>query len=264
MKKEGKLYKSIFKILAFLIIWLVLVVLIDFPIKNDAWCRLSAEIVPLISLILVTYIFARLDGFHNFIAYKDNKGSSAILGIIVGLVWILVPTLILFKTDNFTIVGKNKIDYLWVWIVAAFLNVIMQELLVRAYIYALLKRDHNRKIAVLITTVIFTLFHGGAIEAGFLAVINVISMNLFINCLYEYQRNIISPILAHGIWNILGSIFLDVVSLADDYPSLLRVVASDNTIFSGGAYKIEASILVTGMNFLLLFYFYKKKSKIEN
>lgn len=258
MNKKKVFIETSLKVLGFLFIWLVLVVLLDFPIKNLALWRFQAELLPLLSVILVSYIFFRIENNNISISYSKKVKKNIKEGLVLGLFWILVPAIILFLTRDFTIIEHNKVDYLGVWILSAFINVLMQELLIRGYIYELLKHNYNSKLAVLITTIIFTLFHGGAIEAGPIAIINVISMNLFINAFYEYQGNIIGPILAHGVWNIAGSIFLNVVSLADDYPSLLLVKSSENILLSGGPYKIEASILVSFINVFLLLYYYKK------
>nr|WP_298877877.1 CPBP family intramembrane glutamic endopeptidase [uncultured Mogibacterium sp.] len=95
----------------------------------------------------------------------------------------------------------------WLWISSAFINVIMQELLVHGYIYQLLKTRYNLKLAVIITTAIFTFLHGGAFEAGSVAVINVITMYLFTTAIYETENTILAPIMAHTIWNIVGAIF---------------------------------------------------------
>lgn len=62
--------------------------------------------------------------------------------------------------------------------------------------------------------------------------------------------------MAHAVWNIVGALFLGGVSLADDYPHLLTLSASANTLLSGGSYKIEASIVTTILNIALMVLFY--------
>mgnify|MGYP000919291569 CR=1 FL=1 len=70
------------------------------------------------------------------------------------------------------------------------------------------------------------------------------------------KKTILAPIMAHAIWNIIGALILGGVSLADDYPSVLIMTASANKLLSGGAYKIEASIVVTILNIALMVIFY--------
>jgi hypothetical protein len=104
--------------------------------------------------------------------------------------------------------------------------------------------------------------HGGAFESGVIPVINVLTMCLFTTALYESEKTIIAPIMAHAIWNVIGGIILGCISLADDYPSLYSVKASSNILISGGDYKIEASVVVMVINILLMAVFWNRcKSK---
>lgn len=142
----------------------------------------------------------------------------------------------------------------------------MQELLVRGYIYQLLKERYNLPAVVIVTTMIFTFMHGGAFEAGVIPVINVVTMCLFTLALYESEKTILAPIMAHSIWNIVGALILGGVSLVDDYPSVLTMTPSANKLLSGGEYKIEASIVVTILNAILMGIFYiryRKTKRIE-
>ena len=141
----------------------------------------------------------------------------------------------------------------------------MQELLVRGYIYQLLKREFNLAVAVVTTTLLFTLMHGGAIEAGILPVANVVTMSLFVTALYESEKTILAPIAAHSIWNIFGAIILGGVCLADDYPSICTLVPSSNMLLSGGALKVEASIVVLLVNIALpLFFSYRYRKQLAS
>ena len=141
----------------------------------------------------------------------------------------------------------------------------MQELLIRGYIYQLLKSKYNIPVTIVVTTAIFTLLHGSAFEVGLLPVINVITMCLFTTALYESEKTIIAPTMAHAVWNIIGAIVLGVVSLADDYPRLYTFIPSGNEILSGGNYDIEASVVVLVINIILmLFFYYRYKKKAVN
>ena len=135
---------------------------------------------------------------------------------------------------------------------ACFLNTIMQELLARGYLYQLIKNNYNVLGATVVTTVLFSLMHGGAFEAGIIPVLNVGTMSIFMTIAMEYTQSIIVPIVIHFIWNGVGSIILGGVSLASDYPSLFQVAYSENTLLSGGACKIEGSIVVLFLNLLFI------------
>ena len=127
----------------------------------------------------------------------------------------------------------------------------MQEVLVRGYLYQMIKNNYNIVVAVLISTGLFTFAHGGAFEAGILPVLNVITMSLFVTAVLEYTESLVAPIVIHFLWNGVGAIILGGVSLAEDYPHLFNMVISGNSILSGGSCKIEGSIVVLFMNLIL-------------
>lgn len=137
----------------------------------------------------------------------------------------------------------------------------MQEVLVRGYLYQMIKNNYNIVVAVLISTGLFTFAHGGAFEAGILPVLNVITMSLFVTAVLEYTESLVAPIIIHFLWNGVGAIILGGVSLAEDYPHLFNMVISGNSILSGGSCKIEGSIVVLFMNLILMFGFVMAKKK---
>jgi hypothetical protein len=131
----------------------------------------------------------------------------------------------------------------------------MQELLMRGYIYQLVKHEYNSIVSTIVTTALFTAMHGGAFEAGIIPVLNVVTMSIFITLLLEYTGSLLAPIIVHFIWNAIGAIILGGVSLADDYPHLLNSVFQSNSLVSGGDYKIEGSIVVLIVNMILIVVF---------
>ena len=55
----------------------------------------------------------------------------------------------------------------------------MQELLVRGYLYQMIKTKHNIIAATIVSTALFTFMHGGAFEAGIIPVLNVFNYEPF-------------------------------------------------------------------------------------
>ncbi|MDU7884691.1 MAG: CPBP family glutamic-type intramembrane protease, partial [Klebsiella michiganensis] len=119
----------------------------------------------------------------------------------------------------------------------------------------------------IITTTLFTLMHGGVLTYGIIPILNIITMSLFMTAILEYTNSLVTPIIIHSIWNIVGSIILGGVSLASDYPNLLEVNFLGNKLLSGGLCKLEGSIIVLIVNVLLFIIFTeltRKKLKIFN
>ncbi|MGN0356033.1 MAG: lysostaphin resistance A-like protein [Muricoprocola sp.] len=262
MKKIGI---TLIKCIGFFMGWAILASVLPLPSSEEpAIWRLWAEIIPLLAIIAFTLVFWLLEKKKVKLHLIDNPVQGAILGTITGLVWLAIPVLIMYMTKSIHFDGMNAIKLFPVWVLAAFLNVIMQELLVRGYLYQILKQKYNIVVATLITTVLFTALHGGAFEAGVIPVLNVLTMSLLMTIVLEYSGSIITPIIMHFLWNGIGALILGGVSLADDYPNLIITTFTGNKILSGGVCKIEGSIFVLAVNVVLiaLFIFLNgKKSK---
>lgn len=250
------------KSFGFFICWALLVSFISIPSNNSILWRFYAELIPLLSVILISVIFYFIDGKNITIAPINHPFKSIILGILTGDLWLGVVVFTLFITNTISFVGKNSMNYLSIWAISCFLNVIMQELLVRGYIYQLLKRNYNIFVSAIVTTALFLFCHGGAIEAGIIPILNIVTMSIFMTLILEYTQSIIAPIIIHFIWNFIGGIILGGISLADDYPYIFKLAYYGNKLLTGGIYKIEGSIVVLIINivFIILFYYLFKKS----
>lgn len=168
---------------------------------------------------------------------------------------------ILFLMSVLRIQGRNQVSFLWLWIFSTLINTIMQEMLVRGYLYQMIKKNYNVVAAAIVSTALFTFAHGGAFEAGLIPVLNVISMSLFMTAVLEDTDSLLAPIIIHFLWNSIGAIILGGVSLAEDYPHVYNMIMSGNPILSGGVCKIEGSIIVLALNLLMIVGFVWAKKK---
>ena len=258
-----KLMITTLKIVIFFIGWAVLSSIIDIPNDNPAIWRFFAELIPITVIVAFSVVFLFFEKKKVKIPIINYIGKGTLTGTITGIIWIGAAAGSLLLLKQLSITEKNEIPMLWLWIISAFINVIMQELLVRGYIYQLLKVRYNLAAAVIVTTVLFTFMHGGAFEAGVIPVINVVTMCLFTTALYESEKTLLAPIMAHAVWNIVGALVLGGVNLADDYPHLLTMQASNNVFLSGGDYKIEASIITLILNLTLMTVFFIEYRKAK-
>lgn len=246
----------IVKIIVFFVGWAVIAGLIPIvPSDNPAVWRFWAEFIPLLVVVVFNLIFWLVEKRKIHIPVLGNPILSLGVGASTGVFWLGIAVGVMGLTGLMTFAGDNSVDFLWLWIISAFLNVIMQELLVRGYLYQLIKSNYGIIAATILTTALFTFMHGGAFEAGIVPVLNIVTMSFFMTAVLEYTGSLLSSIVIHSIWNIFGAIILGGVSLADDYPHLLNTTFSGNQLLSGGACKIEGSIIVLILNIGLLVMF---------
>ncbi len=261
-----KIAITVIKFIGFFLGWAILTSLLPLSSSEEpAMWRLWAEIMPLFGIIAFTFIFWLIEKKNVKLHLFDNPVKGAALGLITGIVWLIIPVLVMYIAKIIHFAGTNSIYLFPVWMLAAFLNVIMQELLVRGYLYQMIKQKHNIVAAVIVTTILFTALHGGAFEAGIIPVLNVFTMSLLMTVVLEYSGSIIAPTIMHFLWNGIGALVLGGVSLADDYPNLLITTFTGNEILSGGACKIEGSIIVLFVNVILiaLFIFLRNKQGLK-
>lgn len=246
----------VIRVLIFFMGWVVLIGIIPtIPSDKPVIWRFFAELIPLLLMIAFTFSFWFLDRKEVHIPLLNRLKYNLGIGIATGSGWIGVAVCILIITGTLKFSSVNTVPLLWLWIISAFFNVIMQELLVRGYLYQLIKQKYNMAAAIVFSTALFTLLHGGAFEAGILPVLNVITMSLFMTAVLEYTESLSAPILIHFIWNAIGGIILGGVSLAEDYPNFLNTSLLGNTLLSGGVYKMEGSIVVLTLNIIFLYPF---------
>lgn len=261
-----KIAITIIKFIVFFLGWAILTSVLPLSSsENPAIWRLWAEITPLLAIIAFTLIFWLIEKRNVELHLFDNPVKGMVLGAMTGIVWLAISTLIMYIAKVIHFDRIISINLFPIWVLAAFLNVFMQELLVRGYLYQMIKQKHNIVAATIVTTALFTVLHGGAFEAGVVPVLNVVTMSLLMTVVLEYSGSIIAPTIMHFLWNGIGALVLGCVSLADDYPSLLITTFTGNEILSGGACKIEGSIIVLFINIILiaLFMFLKNKQKAK-
>lgn len=243
-------FTTILKVLLFFIGWALLASFLPIPdTENDALWRFWAEAVPLLAIVLVTLAFWLIDRRRVPIRLVGaHAGRSVLIGIATGLVWITAAVAILFAGGWLRVSSVQGANMLPLWLVALFLNTIMQELLVRGYLYQRLRLSAGIPVAAIVTTALFLFCHGGAIEVGWLPCANIVLMSLFMTVVLEWTESLIAPILIHFLWNSIGGILLGGVSLADDYPHLIDLSMHGSPLFSGGPFKIEGSVVVLALN----------------
>ena len=249
------------RIIGFLVFWIAIVALerIEGPgflEDNVALRRMWWEIVPLISVLLATLIFTvYIDKFKFEKSTSTDIFSSITLGVVFGICWIGTPIALLYCTGYLSFGEIISVKHLHVWIIACIFNVIMQNYLVKGYIFHLLKHKYNVLTAIVVTSLIFTLMHRGAFEAGALAVSNVLTMSVFTTMLLIYTKGLLAPIIAHSIWNTTGFL-LGLISMAD-FPAVSSCTINGSKLISGGVYKLEGSLIVFFVNIVCILLLYK-------
>lgn len=262
-----KLYIILAKMTLFVLGWMLCASLIPIPqASSTAMGRLWEEVIPLACLIAFTVILWILDKRQERIRLIGQPVKSGLFGIVGGFVWIIMTIAVLSVAGVMYIDSINRVTMLGAWLAVILFNVAIQELLVRGYLYHMLQMNYNTITAVIITTVLFTVFHGGALTGGVMPILNMVTMSLVLTAAMEYTDSLLAPVLMHFMRVSLGAVLIGGAFAEGQYPFVFTMGFEGSPLLSGGDYQMDGSLLSVIVNVIfaaVIFVAYKKKPQEE-
>ena len=141
-----------------------------------------------------------------------------------------------------------------------------EEIVIRGYVLNKLLGSTNKHVALIISSVIFSLFHALNPNINFLSLINLFFAGILLGIAYIYTKNLWFPIALHFSWNFFqGAIFGFNVS-GMEFHSVFIQKTQHNNIWNGGAFGFEGSILCIlfqMIGILILFLIYNSSVKLS-
>lgn len=180
-----------------------------------SYSKLNDIIISMIVIFLLTLFIIYKSKKENIsldvFSYMKNKESKIYYLIITGAIILLI-----FTSPSFS--AEPSTESLLILIYTAIMLPIYEEIIFRSYIWNILKEENKNEIKTyLLTTVLFSLYHIGYIDAviitsGFKYVLLIIfikcslmlSYGLFIGFFRYKIKNSYSCILIHSFINIFG------------------------------------------------------------
>ena len=171
--------------------------------------------------------------------------NNILIGLLIGIFWIIMSTVgqyilgTLFKGAQNTIPAGTFIIYG----IALLVNASSQEILFRSYIYQSIESNINVLSAIIITSILFSVSHIGAIKAGVIPSLNVFGAGLVFAIAYYKTKNLWMPIVIHFIWNFsVSSILYKPIT---DYKGLELFQLEGSKLMAGGENGVQTTILTT-------------------
>lgn len=162
----------------------------------------------------------------------------------VGIILMLVYALIMITGNliSFSYLSINNIpELILVFIMVA----ISEEVIFRGYLLNKLQERVSVKMAVVISSLIFSLAHLGNPHFGTIGFINILLSGILMATLYLRSLNLWAPIGLHFTWNLTQAILGFAVSGHKDMGLLKLDHLSSHDYLTGGEFGIEGSILLT-------------------
>jgi membrane protease YdiL (CAAX protease family) len=210
--------------------------------------ELLSEYIPLIiasiaSLLLVhVVIFKRplsLTGFVRKAWFRELRLGAVLAWIMLAIGFI---TLVMF--GGIRIDGMDWNTGLFIgFLIMFFIQSSFEEVVSRAFLIPTIERRSNVWLAILGSSLLFSLVHGSNPNVTWLGLTNVFLAGILMGMLFVRYRSIWAPIGLHAAWNFLQGTFFGFEVSGHEVYSVFETTETGNDIITGGAFGFEGSIL---------------------
>jgi uncharacterized protein len=212
---------------------------------------------------LLSYIFRRWIDRKSFVSLGFNlegHGREAIAGGMLAIFIVGASSLLLKWTGHLKwmdiIFDPNALFLAFGTIV---LIAFYEELIFRGYILNNLMDSFPKWLALLISALLFMLFHWTSL--GFFPLLTTLIMGLILGLNYLYTRNLWFSICFHILWKFLEGPILG-FSSDESFQSLLQTDLNGDENITGAANGLEGSVFLVAVSLLslvALYLFLQKK-----
>jgi membrane protease YdiL (CAAX protease family) len=225
-----------------------------------------AQWLTLSSALIATFVFLRLVeklpwstiGLHAEAASPTKLARGTALG--AGAIG--VAALMLVAVQQLRIVAAP--DGSW-WGTAGHAAAVLlpaaffEEVLMRGYVFSVLRRTAGWKVALVFTSVVFGLLHAGNPGADAQSMLAVIVAGFFLGAVFLEMRSLYAVGAAHFAWNwtMAGLFHTPVSGLAMPTPDY-RTVDSGPDWLTGGAWGPESGFVAIAIMFAGLVYLFQR------
>lgn len=174
-------------------------------------------------------------------------------GLLVALLVVGVTDVVILTASDYRHVIGEGIN--WQLVLTLILPAAFgEELLFRGYVLQKLYRT-NRGYAVLVTSLLFAVAHGGNPAIGLVSFANILLAGILLALLWVWDRSLWAPTWGHVAWNVVsGPVLGHELSGLDLGPTLLEEVDPGPVWLTGGDFGIEASVVLTMMLVLAIWF----------
>lgn len=246
--------------------------ILNINLKGD-----SLNISILISTLMVsiaTYFFVKVyqkRTAKSMGLVSNKKINSYLLGIGISFIMISLTFSLaaLFGGYDIKVNIENVnplvfIFFIFGWMCQGF----EEEFIVRSAIMNYFASRSGVFVGIVSNSLIFAILHLGNSSFNLLAFINLFIIGLVFSMIFYITDNIYASAGAHSMWNLMQAniIGINVSGIISSENTIFKSSPAGSTLISGGAFGIEASILVTLVGIVSLLILYKiaiKKNLIK-
>jgi len=218
----------------------------DLHFEKTSEQHLIMSFFSILGTLLVIWIFMKFVDKERFVKVgfgTKNRLNDFLLGIIIGALimsgaylLLLILGEIFFQKINFDF--KEILFSILLFTIVA----VEEEVLFRGYILKNLMVSFNKYVALLVSSILFSLIHGFNPNIDLLGFTNIFLAGIFLGISYIHTKNLWFPIALHLSWNLFQTIFGFNVSGQNTY-SLIEFEIMESNLLNGGLFGFEGSVL---------------------
>lgn len=199
----------------------------------------------LIGLLSVLWLYMKYvdnEKFINLGFHLKNKSKHFYLGVFLGFFIMGFAYLLLSQINEIRYVKtifriKEIILSIGLFLIVA----INEEVLIRGYILRNLMYSFNKYIALILSSILFSLMHGLNPNMDWFSYLNLFLAGILLGSTYIFTKNLWFPIALHFSWNFFQTLFGFNVS-GQDFYSLIEFKITKSNLINGGLFGFEGSI----------------------
>lgn len=137
-----------------------------------------------------------------------------------------------------------------------------EELVFRGYILNNLMQSIPKEAALILSAVLFAVFHSLNPSFNLIAFINIFLAGILLGTNYIYTKNLWFAIFFHFSWNFFQGPVLGFQVSGIELPTLLQQNIKGSMLLTGGQFGLEASWLATvamSITVIILYFIFQKK-----
>ena len=225
--------------------------------------------ISLTSVVLATWIMLRrVEKLPWSTVGLDRAAASprlilkgtALGGLTIGIASLVLLAIGMLRIDQ-TAPGSwwgEALRSTLVFLPAAF----FEELFIRGYVFAVLRRAAGWKLALIVTSVVFGLLHAWNPNPDAESILAVIVAGFFLGAIFLATRSLYAAGAAHFAWNwvMSGALHIAVSGLPSPDPDY-RVVETGPDWLTGGPWGPEGGLMAVVTMFIVFFYLYGRYLK---
>ena len=209
----------------------------------------------LVGLLLVLWLYMKYvdnEKFINLGFHLKNKSKHFYLYVFLGSFIMGFAYLLLSQMDEIKYVKTIfKIKEILLSIGLFFMVAVNEEVLMRGYVLRNLMYSFNKYIALVFSSILFSLLHGFNPNMDWFSYLNLFLASILLGSTYIFTKNLWFPIALHFSWNFFQTLFGFNVS-GQDFYSLIEFKTAKPNIINGGLFGFEGSIFCIVFQLVLI------------